>query len=552
MASASAAGGLTEEVLRALCGARGPESPLVAVVLRLGSRESGTLLRASGYVIRLRPGGFMVALPDTAEVASFLQDLEAEGGGEPGVALHSVEVDMETVRGRFLGASPCLLADVAWDLSHHFGRATPLRAASVVELQKFAWGEQACRPRRASLEAAADNWIHDAMDEDTAADYVTGAEAELIAEEVPEAEPDTQEVIAAMQRRIEELEAREAVHMAQRPQTPATPTVPPGVLFSATPTVDTRHNTMARLRELAGAAPPRLGAHEKMARSSKPGHFAENLQQELTLEAVEPPELEEGLLELDKTITDPMQRMMLLQMQHLQLLTRQQQEKKTDPLQAALSGSETSGGGSGIKGCLAREAYVKLSADVSKTASAVQANAAQDLGLDPHQISSGMMKDYIEKRCPLGDQRLLIQVGYLFAAAWEHGFRTNNPDLMGHASKGLVFIDQTAVDYGRTNLSWLLTGLPEPQYSICQRNRVRASMTPFSRLASPAWVSANVAYMKDLDFLEGKIKNANQPKPTPPGGGKQDEEWPGPKKQAWKKKKQKQREDAGGGETSTG
>eukprot|EP00913_Durusdinium_trenchii_P028841 g27043.t1 len=376
---------------------------------RVSSRESGTLLRASGYVIRLRPGGFMVALPDTAEVASFLQDLEAEGGGEPGVALHSVEVDMETVRGRFLGASPCLLADVVWDLSHHFGRATPLRAASVVELQKFAWGEQACRPRRASLEAAADNWIHDAMDEDTAADYVTGAEAELIAEEVPEAEPDTQEVIAAMQRRIEELEAREAVHMAQRPQTPATPTVPPGVLFSATPTVDTRHNTMARLRELAGAAPPRLGAHEKMARSSKPGHFAENLQQELTLEAVEPPELEEGLLELDKTITDPMQRMMLLQMQHLQLLTRQQQEKKTDPLQAALSGSETSGGGSGIKGCLAREAYVKLSADVSKTASAVQANAAQDLGLDPHQISSGMMKDYIEKRCPLGDQRLLIQ-----------------------------------------------------------------------------------------------------------------------------------------------
>ena len=47
----------------------------------------------------------------------------------------------------------------------------------------------------------------------------------------------------------------------------------------------------------------------------------------------------------------------------------------------------------------------------------VAQNAALELGLDPHQVGSGMMREYLEKRCPLGDQRLLTQVGYLFSAA---------------------------------------------------------------------------------------------------------------------------------------
>ena len=65
------------------------------------------------------------------------------------------------------------------------------------------------------------------------------------------------------------------------------------------------------------------------------------------------------------------------------------------------------------------------------------------------------MEEYMEKKCPLGDNRLLIQQAYLWAFAWETGFRTNNVVLMGVASHGLLFIDQAAVDYGRTNLAWL-------------------------------------------------------------------------------------------------
>lgn len=50
---------------------------------------------------------------------------------------------------------------------------------------------------------------------------------------------------------------------------------------------------------------------------------------------------------------------------------------------------------------------------------------------------------------------------------------------------------------------------PEPQYSITQRNRNRNSLSPFSRLAQASWIAANVSYMKDLDYLEGRIRSAN-------------------------------------------
>lgn len=255
--------------------------------------------------------------------------------------------------------------------------------------------------------------------------------------------------------------------------------------------------------------------------------------------------MEEGLKELEAAVTDPLQKMLLLQMQQMQLLAKQH-EKRADPLHAALGSSETSGGGSGIKGCLARDAYVKLAADVSKVGAVVQANAAAELGLDPHQIGSGLMREYLEKRVPLGDHRLLTQMGYMFAAAWEQGFRTNNPDLMGHAARGMLFIDQAATDFGRTTLAWLLTSLPEPQYSITQRNRNKASMSPFTRLAAPSWIAANVSYMKDLDYLEGRIKSANSFSNVN-HKKEETEDAPGPKKQPWKKKKQKQKEEASGG-----
>lgn len=436
----------------------------------------------------------MVCLPDFPEVSDFLQQQEhPTEEAEAAVALFGVDVEAETARGRALGRQvPCLLADVLWPLSHLFVRANALRSSSI-ELLKFMVDDVVCRPRRDDLLAAVESWIHDNMDEDTAADYVTGEEEpEMIPEEVDGAT--AEEDVLVLQRRVAELEARLALSPAATvrgrghyPATPPRPQIPRGVLFGPNaPTPTTAAQSLEHLKQLAGSAPMRLGAHEKAVREGRSAQFLETAQQEASLEATGATELDEAMPELEEALTDPLQKLMYLQMRQLSILTKQQQEKRTDPLHAALGGGEASGGSSGVKGCLARDAFVRMASEVGKLAPVVQANAAQELGLDPHQVGSGLMREYLEKRCPLGEQRLLTQMGYILAAAWEHGFKTQNQDLMGHAARAMVFIDQTAMDAGRTNLSWLLTGLPEPQYSIVQRNKIRTALAPFSRLAPAA------------------------------------------------------------------
>ena len=146
------------------------------------------------------------------------------------------------------------------------------------------------------------------------------------------------------------------------------------------------------------------------------------------------------------------------------------------------------------------------------------------------------MREFIEKRTPLADQRLLTQMAYLFAGGWEIAHKSGNRQMQGLCARGLLFIDQTAIDAGRTNLSWLLAGMAEPQYSIVHRNRTTASLAPFSRLAQPSWISANVAYLKDLDFLESRIKTSNQFGNRNTEAPKEGEEEKNPKR-PWKPKK---------------
>ena len=96
---------------------------------------------------------------------------------------------------------------------------------------------------------------------------------------------------------------------------------------------------------------------------------------------------------------------------------------------------------------------------------------------------------------------------------------------------------ETANDAGRTHLSWLLTSHPEPNYALTQKNKMRTGVVPFTRLGQPSWISANVAYLKDLDFIEGRIKATGQTSsPTP--ATKEVSEDPKSRK-PWKKKKGK-------------
>ena len=41
----------------------------------------------------------------------------------------------------------------------------------------------------------------------------------------------------------------------------------------------------------------------------------------------------------------------------------------------------------------------------------------------------------------------------------------------------------------------------------------RPGLKPFSRLANPVWVSANLAYLRDLDFMESRMEQVGKKKP---------------------------------------
>ena len=188
--------------------------------------------------------------------------------------------------------------------------------------------------------------------------------------------------------------------------------------------------------------------------------------QEAQLEVVEAGEpLEAAIMEAAAVSQDPIHKMLALQMQQVELLRKQLQAKQSaDPIQNLLGGDGAiSSGGTNIKGCLAREAYVKLSADLVKMASVGESNAATDLGLQPSQVIPGLLQDYMEKRIPLADQKLLTQMGYLMCHAYEVGARTGNKALQGFGVKGMMFVEQASLDGGRTGLAWLLVGLPEPR-----------------------------------------------------------------------------------------
>ena len=56
------------------------------------------------------------------------------------------------------------------------------------------------------------------------------------------------------------------------------------------------------------------------------------------------------------------------------------------------SGSDSGSANSGVKGCLARDAFIRAMTDLQKVAAVTQANAAKELGLSEEKIDGNLMK----------------------------------------------------------------------------------------------------------------------------------------------------------------
>lgn len=122
------------------------------------------------------------------------------------------------------------------------------------------------------------------------------------------------------------------------------------------------------------------------------------------------------------------------------------------------------------------------------------------------------MRRYIERRVPLADNRLLAQFGTMLAEAWAVGAASQNSELLGVIARMLFFLEQCAIDGGKSQLAWLLLcGWQEPAQHLMVNHRRQPGLQPFSRLCAPAWVSGNLAYLKDLDFMESRLNQVSKP-----------------------------------------
>eukprot|EP00435_Cladocopium_sp_Y103_P003833 s5046_g1.t1 len=163
-----------------------------------------------------------------------------------------------------------------------------------------------------------------------------------------------QDAVLQLQQRILELESRLGpAHGSAALQ--ATPKAA-GPQLLAAPHQSADPQVLQRLRALAGSGPGRFGAHERALRAERPEVALDNALQEELLGATEEDELQEALNTALEEVQDPMQRLLVLQTQQLNMLSGSHQK--------ALGGSDSSGSsGGGVRGCLAREAFLKVSQD---------------------------------------------------------------------------------------------------------------------------------------------------------------------------------------------
>lgn len=295
-----------------------------------------------------------------------------------------------------------------------------------------------------------------------------------------------------------------------------------------------RAEDWARLQQLAGSAPTKMVRAEAQRPRGQPTaqDFQLQLFADLEKEAVEAADGPGAHMMPDESIQDPMQQIMMMQLkQNQQLLEKLCAPKHRDPVLGALagggSGSE-SASGSGVKGCLARDAFLVAVQDVEKVASMAMANAARELGMSRDRIDASLMRTYVEKKIPLAESRLLANLATMLAESWAIGFEAKNIALMGVVSRMLFFVEQSAIDGGRMQMGYLLGGFPEPAMHLLSQRR-RSSLSPFAKLCNPAWLSANIAYLKDLDYIEARTQQLGKTDPKGKGQEDQEEKVPKPK-----------------------
>ena len=179
---------------------------------------------------------------------------------------------------------------------------------------------------------------------------------------------------------------------------------------------------------------------------------------------------------------------------------------------------------------MARDMYLKTVQDLPRVGEVARQNALQELGISMDKEDKDLMHQYIERRVPLAENRMLAHFAVLAAEGWSIAHVAQNPVMKGFIARMLFFIEQSALDNSRLELGWLMSGFPEPNTHLHFSVKRTPGLKPFTRLASPLWVSANLAYLRDLDYLESRMATLGRDKGKPAAAASQSSGEDKPKK----------------------
>ena len=246
-----------------------------------------------------------------------------------------------------------------------------------------------------------------------------------------------------------------------------------------------------RLRAAAGAPPARLAGHECAPRTAA----ADN--------GLAEEELEVSELQILATSDSALLRLLSTQAALLEKLTA---TKAVDPITAALSsgsgGDSVPGSFSGTKRIATREAFLRVFEHHQEFAEGVARLAQQELGLSTQE--PGMMRMYTERKIPVKELKTVQIFAFFLAYQWKECRRQGDQLGEAWAARGLVMAEQIAIDNGRTQLGYLLSGLPDIDQAHLASHQT--DIRPYGRLCAPPWMAAQVAFLRDVDYLENRTK----------------------------------------------
>ena len=137
-------------------------------------------------------------------------------------------------------------------------------------------------------------------------------------------------------------------------------------------------------------------------------------------------------------------------------------------------------------------------------------NAAAELGVSPTSAPPGLLREFLDKKVALSEHKTLGYLATYLAFQWQAARESRNTEMEAWAGRGVMAIEQMVLDNGRLQIGWLMTGCPEPVFPPNAQLKRQGSMRPFAKLAKPAWAAACLAYVKELDYLEARLKAARE------------------------------------------